>query len=527
MNKALRKISSSGIAALAVFLLALNWTATLFYLRADFSEGRVYSISEATKRLLNSLEDPVVVKVYFSRDLPQPYATHGDYLRDLLRAYKSSAGRRFDYQFPGYSNEEEFRKEAIMQGIAPVQMTYISKDKYEVKDGFMGLVILYRDKREVIPVLRDLDGLEYDLTSRIKKLTSETERVLAVYEGKARSLAPDLEKALRENYEIRHYSPTDPLDLNQLPQSLLIYGAQESLSDADLAKIEQMLLRGVSLLLFMDSRSVDIVGGSFFAKPVSTGLERLLAHWGLSLQREWVLDIQNQNVSIQQQAGPYLVNNIVSYPLMPIVTQLDGEHPVSKDLDQLVMPFASPISTANIKSAELTVLARSTRLSWSKPELPNLSPLTDFSPAEADRRGPFVLAASLTGKWNALFRSPPKGAANPVMSASDWLSSSQKEGRIILCSSSRMLDPQVTASMSNQVFLLNAVDWLSQDADLISIRSRGVKIRPFVVAPGYWMRQAIKIISLFLGPLLIAFLGLWNWRRRLKWKASLKEAYQP
>lgn len=509
--------------SVAAFLAALNIAGQFFYLRFDFSDGQIYSPSKASKRILKSLEDPVIVKCYFSKDLPQPYATYRDYLRDLLRAYKNLGGKNFDFRFVSLPKDEDFRREAMNMGVAPVRLTYIAKDKYEIKDGFMGAVLLHGDKRETIPVIRDMNGLEYDLTTRIKKLTTKEPRVVATLTGKgSNSISSEAMEAVRENYEHRELDLEDPVDSSRLPKSLVVYGPRERFSDAELAKLEQLVLAGVPTALFLDTKNVDINSGALFASNVDTGLERLLEHWGLGLKKGFVLDIQNQNITIQQRAGPFIMNNIVSYPLLPIVTNMSQESPLTKDMDQVTFPFVSAISTDGVKeSLKAEVLAASTRLSWMKNDLTNLSPMADFSPKPEDPRGPFALAVTLEGSFPALF--PNSVAKSTPVAGGAWLAQSKTVSRILVAGTSKILEQNISAGMSNLVFFLNTVDWLSEDADLVAVRSKGVKLRAFTRQLGDASRQIVKFASILLMPLLVVGFGLARWQARRRWKAQVTQ----
>ena len=174
----------AAVAALLALAVALNMAAQVAVVRLDLTEGKVYSISRASKAVLKGLEDPVIIKGYFSQDLSEPYSTYREYLKDLLRSYKGYAGKNLTYEFVASNDMESFRREALQAGVAPVRLTFIARDKYEIKDGFMGFTISLGDKKEVVPVLRDINGLEYDLTSRIKKLASKESRVVWIGRGK-------------------------------------------------------------------------------------------------------------------------------------------------------------------------------------------------------------------------------------------------------------------------------------------------------------------------------------------------------
>ncbi|MBI4062983.1 MAG: GldG family protein [Elusimicrobia bacterium] len=522
---ALTNSAWGAVLGLVVFLAALNMAAQLFYIRLDFSEGQIYSPSKASRRILQSLEDPVIVKCYFSRDLPQPYATYRDYLKDLLRAYENFGGKNFEYRFVTVSDDAKFKSEALSMGIAPVRLTYIAKDKYEIKDGFMGAVLLYRDKKEAIAVIRDVNGLEYDLTSRIKKLVSKEPRVVGLLRGKGtEGMGPELAEAVRENYEIRDVdlgAPAAPVKM------LLVLGPRERFSEGELARLEQMALAGVPIGFFLDSKNVNMEGGAFFASPAETGLDRLLGHWGLGLKKGFIMDLQNQNISIQQQAGPYVINNIVSYPPLPIITKLSRENPMTREMDQLTLPFVSPISTDGVKNARLEILAETTRLSWMKANLVSLSPYADFSPAPDDPRGPFAVAVFLEGKFPALYSSPPSEIAKSTPAAAgSWLKESKATTRVLLVGTSKLVDQNIAAGLSNDVFFLNAVDALSQDPDLVAVRSKGAKLRPFTLALGDAARQIVKLGCVTLMPILVVFGAFARFNKRRQWKQRISHAFQ-
>ena len=93
--------------ALALAILALaNAAADKAFVRADLTGQRMYSLSKASKELVGSLQEPLTVNAFFSADLPAPYNSVDQYLRDLLQEYKSQANKNFSYKFFDMSKEE-------------------------------------------------------------------------------------------------------------------------------------------------------------------------------------------------------------------------------------------------------------------------------------------------------------------------------------------------------------------------------------------------------------------------------------
>ena len=104
-----------------------------------------------------------------------------------------------------------------------------------------------------------------------------------------------------------------------------------------------------------------------------------------------------------------------------------------------------------------------------------------------------------------------------------WLSQSRGASRIFLAGTSRLLEQNISAGNSNVVFFLNTIDWLSEDADLVAVRSKGVKLRPFTRQLGDASRQMVKFIALLLMPLLVVAAGMVRWQSRRRAKAMARE----
>ena len=176
----LRLLSAAGAVLVAAILAAVNVLSRYAYVRLDLSEGKIYSLSPASRQLLQRLEDPVYITAYFSPALPPQYAAGRDYLENLLKEYATYSNGKLRYEFFAGSDPEKFREAAIRENIYPVRFNILEKERYEVREAFLGLVIKYQDKKETLPFLQDPTGLEYDLTGRIKKMMRPAKKVLGI-----------------------------------------------------------------------------------------------------------------------------------------------------------------------------------------------------------------------------------------------------------------------------------------------------------------------------------------------------------
>ena len=164
--------------------------ATLFY-RWDLTENKAYSLSDASKRLVSNLSEPLTIKVFFSKNLPAPYNGTERYLRDLLGEYAAYANTYFNYRFYDVSAEGgdlgpdagANQKLAENYGIHPIQIQAIEKDEVTFQRAYMGLVMIHGDIIERIPTISDIDGLEYRLTTAVQKLNNKISALLGLKEN--------------------------------------------------------------------------------------------------------------------------------------------------------------------------------------------------------------------------------------------------------------------------------------------------------------------------------------------------------
>ena len=108
---------------------------------------------------MQSLDDRVTVKAYFTEDLPAPYNNHRRLLLDQLNEYRAYSRGNLQFEFVDPTGEKG-EQEAQQQGIAPVQVQVVKEDKFEVKRAYMGLVFLYEDRKEVLPVIQNTATLD-------------------------------------------------------------------------------------------------------------------------------------------------------------------------------------------------------------------------------------------------------------------------------------------------------------------------------------------------------------------------------
>ena len=173
-----------------IVIVLINLAGTTLFFRLDLTENGTYSISKASRQVVSTLSEPLTIKVFFTKNLPAPNNNTEQYLHDLLEEYSIFANQYFNYTFYDVSPDEgdikqetkENRELAENYGIRPVQIQLVEKDEIKFQKAYMGIVLIHGDIIEKIPTITSIDGLEYKLTTAIKKLNNKISALLGLSE---------------------------------------------------------------------------------------------------------------------------------------------------------------------------------------------------------------------------------------------------------------------------------------------------------------------------------------------------------
>ena len=114
-------------------LIFLNLTAGKFFFRLDLTAQHSFSLSDASKELVRSLDEPLSVKVFFSSGLPAPYNAAGRYLQDLLSEYEGVSSGRFSCEFFDMDDPEN-QQTASEYGLSQVQIQELSDNELKFRN---------------------------------------------------------------------------------------------------------------------------------------------------------------------------------------------------------------------------------------------------------------------------------------------------------------------------------------------------------------------------------------------------------
>ncbi len=516
-------------------LVLANIVGVSLWGRLDLTRDHEFTLSQATLSTLHGLSEPVIVRAYFTKDLPARYARVSRYVRDLLDEYYSASGGQLRYEFIDPQSEEtaadkekkkevkndifgrpvremtSVERELQSLGIQRVNMPGGGDNKLEVVTGYMGIAIKYGEKSEVIPQVAQTEGLEYELTTRIKKLARDkTPKVAVVTRLAGQELQREYGQMLGMLSQLYSVEPVDLQGGAQIPEdadALVVLAPQEPFSEDQVQKLDAFVMSGRSAAFLLDVTKPDMQTAS--APEIKHGLEGLLNGYGVEVGDGLVLDAKCIMMTVgQQQASGQVVLHQVQYPLIPLVQGLDPKHPLTQGLERIAFPYMSPVRLKLPEGSAVKgdVLVRSSSKSWVQKPPYNINPLQEWNVEGLGEAAAEPLLVTLQGPLKSqavpdnLSASPPEGGAN---------------ARVLVAGGASFVSDRYERLMgrSQQAFLLNLFDWLLLDDGLLAVRSRGLSAAPLDdISDG--ARQVVKYLNIAALPLGFAGLGLVRWRLR-------------
>ncbi len=509
----------TGAVLVILIVLLLNVVGRYVYGRADLSAGHIYSISRGTKLVLGKIKDNLVVKVYFTPRLPQPYGFEESYLRDLLGEYRAYGHGHVKIEYLDPELDPRIKKEAASAGIQPLQINIMGADKFEIKEIMMGVLFLYNGKSAVLPMIHDVNNLEYDLTSRIRRLTRVHKHIAGFITGHGEKLPG--EPALAALFQtINEEMDTEVVDLAKpvAPKVDALWALAPVIpfKSAEIERLKAWVGSGKSLGLLVSKRSADL--SSFRATPVENGIDVLLRPWGLELRPGYVVDAQCERIQMTTQYGFFQAIRLADYPFIPIATSINTLSPAMRGIDMVAMPFSEPLlwrPSGAASSLTFTSLVDSSKMSWYQ-TTSSISPSTPIEKLESPEKGPFSLAGVVTG---AFYKVTPSTAT-----AIEGMKATPANGRVIVVGSASQVQPGLLGKSSDATFLLNLLEWSFQDETLLSIRAKGVHYRPLrQLSPN--TRALVKFLLIIMLPAMLPILGSFVYRHVWLRRAAYQRVY--
>ena len=504
-----RRESTLQLLLVVGIVVAANILAEEMVLRFDLTEDNRYTLSDASRDIAESLDDPVTVTAYFSENLPPQLSQAEDEFQNFLEEFRAYSGGNLEYEFINPNESDQAEQEAQQAGVRPVMIDVRERDQISQKRAYLGAVFRYEEKREVVPVIRPGSALEYTIASTIKRLTIEDKPRIGLLQGHGEPTQQEMAEIsgeLSQQYELTEVSGLDTAAVPADIEVLLVVAPGEELSQEELVQIDQYIMAGGRAVFAINRIQADPQRGT--ANPLATGIERLLAEYNIPVNPDLLRDGNGARIQVQQRQGAFTVVNQVEYPYLPLITNF-GDHPVSKGLETVLFQFVSSIDTTQVDTSQsLTVLAKSSGEAGLASGRFNLNPMQSWSQRNFGQAD-IPLATAVEGTFRSAFAG--------VDTVQVPLERSRETAMIVFGDGDFAINGQGQQQQrlpeDNINLMVNSVDWLADDTGLIALRTKGVTNRP-LESVSETTKTTLKYLNTFFPILLVVGYGVYRYQRR-------------
>ncbi len=495
--------------------------STLFKkVRVDITEEGLYTLSKGTKSILSKLDAPIKLKLYYSKTAAnkgteglRAFNNHYLYVQELLRQYASNSRNNITLEVIDPRPDTPEEEDAMAYGLKKFNLT-------ETERYFFGLVAENESGTEKIIEFFDpnqKDKLEYDLTKLIYTVLNPQRKnigVISSLEVMSEDLSPYMAQIMRmqgkevndswiitkmlsEFYNVKKIEKDTKL-ISGIDSLIIIH--PKGFSEETLFAIDQYLIKGGKLLVFVDPNAVSDGSASMYGGPSSSpdaGFKKLMDKWGLELKANTyagdkylsgigrfnpnmppgrLLALLNCNANCTNEYNDNITSGInhstFIYPGVLEVKNIEG---VTHN------PIMSTTSKGNAYTAMGYELNNPQTL-WNK-----------FSEGSK----PVVIAYKAMGRFKTAFpdgvktkKEKDKKTKDKKEEKVEVVKESTKENAIIVFSDVDFINDQfafkntflgMAVANDNSTLFLNSVEALTGDMDLMSVRAKGRVNRSFDV----------------------------------------------
>ncbi len=504
-----------------IAIAVLNIVSQYAFTRIDFTKEKRFTISPISIQILESLKEPVKITVFLEGDFPSGFKRLQSATKDLLIDYKAYAGDNIQFEFvnpldgKNQQEQEEVYNELSQKGIEPTNLSVKTESGLSQKVIFPAAMVSFNNQDIPVRLLQtkmgvspeevlnnSIQNLEYAFSSAIKKATSGGKPRVGFTEGHGELSDLELQdamKALSDGYEAGRINLTaitnDGLEKLKV---MVIAKPETAFTELEKYKLDQFLMRGGKIVWTVDQVTADLDSlrkssrEEQLAIPKKLNLDDQLFTYGFRINYDLVGDMNCAQIPVnvgmvggqpQLQLVPWLFYPII----MPVST-----HPMVKNLDGIKTEFINTvdiITVANVKQTTLLTTSPFNR-ELEAPTIISLKMIEDTPDPQRFQSEPKPVCVLLEGnfKSNFLTQAIPDGAGLGtktigksaftkmlVFSDGDVFKSqvSGKDGSVFPLG----FDRYNQQTYGNKTFLLNAVDYLTDDSGLIALRLKEIKLR--------------------------------------------------
>ena len=492
-----------------VFMIYIG--STLFKrARIDLTEENLYTLSKGTKAILEKLDSPIELRLYYSKTAAnkgteglRAFNNHYRYVEELIRQYVANSRNNLSLDIIDPRPDTPEEEDAMAYGLKKFNLT-------DTESYFFGLVAENESGTEKIIEFfnpNEKDKLEYELTkliyivlnpqkknigiiSSLEVIAENTNPYMAQImkmQGKSVKESWLVTKMLGEFYNVQKIEK-DADSITGVDTLVVIH--PKGFPEKTLFAIDQYIMKGGNLLVFVDPNAISdrtsaIMGGSVSASP-DKDFKKLMDKWGIELKaHSFAGDKYLSGVgrfSLNHPPGRML-------PLLNCDQRCSKQYKdnITVGANQTMFVYPGVLEKKNIEGVAHSPIISTTSKGNSYTaighELNNPQMLWNKF---TEGNQPVILGYKILGKYETAFPSGIKLEKGKKKTKAT--KKSQKESAIVIFSDVDFINDQfafkktflgLAVSNDNSNVFLNSVEALVGDVDLMSVRAKGGMKRTF------------------------------------------------
>jgi gliding-associated putative ABC transporter substrate-binding component GldG len=567
---ALHKISKNKfwLPVTIIGLVAVNWLASIYHSRIDVTNEKRFTLSSPTKKILKNLDDVVQVDIFLKGEFPSGFKKLANSSGEILSEFKEIAGSRLQYNFIGPDEVVEgtnvkWGDTLSASGLYPINL------KSQVKAGeqqqLVYPVALVHYKTGVLPVnlysgnktiispseLNSAEALmEFKFADAINKLSQSVAPMIAYATGNGEpALTEDNPTTIDLKYQLQQHFNLKVFNLALQPaipdtfKLLMIVKPTQPFSDEEKLKIDQFVMRGGKLLLFIDKLEAELdslksMNNQVIAFDRNMELTDLLFKYGVRINPDLVMDLQCDFL-------PFVVNgseqmDFLHWNYFPLF-ETKSNHQINKNLGLVAGKFVNSIDTVEAEGIKKTILLSSSPHSRTIATPALISGKENINAPEDDKfkKANIPVAVLLEGKFQSMFSNRLSQVLNDSLKkyGNIFLNQCINDNKVIVVADGDMvlnglqqnqplpmgLNPytygtQYQYQFANRDFLQNCLDYLINPSGLAEAKAKDYTLRLLDTKKINEQRTFWQLINIAL-PIALVFLfaAIYQWRRKRKY----------
>ncbi len=574
MKEKKSNIKTSNLTQLAlglVIIILVNIISSFVFTRLDLTSEKRYSLSDATKSMLDEIDDLVFFRIYLEGDFPAGFKRLARETRELLDEFRAY-NKNIEYQFinpsksPDNLERQRIYQQLVEKGLSPTDLQVKTKDGTSTKLIFPGAIASYHGREMPVELLlsqrtanpeeilnNSIQNLEFSLADGIRKLVTNKRPKVAFIEGHGelnKQETADITVALWDYYTVERVRIDG--QLNSLTErklfdstririinkfdAIIIAKPDSAFSEKDKFIIDQYIMHGGKALWLIDPvvASMDSlqVNAETMGISLDLNLTDMFFKYGLRLNNDLVMDLNALQIPIKVgDMGGQPQFDFFPWYFFPILTPT-SENPIVKNLNAIKTEFISSIDFVNQSpDIDKTVLLSTSRYSRTVnvPVMISLAILGEKPEERMYNKQNIPVAVLLEGSFESLYanRMPSEILEDKNIDFTEV----GKKTKMIVIADGDIIRNQMQLSQGNYIplplgydkytgqqfgnkeFILNAMNYLTDDSGLISIRSKELKLRLLDRTKvgnerTYWqiLNTIVPIVLVLIFGIILAFL---------------------